>query len=624
MRIGFDVSWMNIQNISGGVFHHALRLITALVTHSKFTVTAIIGPTGIGVFDHLKDYSNFHTVLLGTIDIFGDIIAAEKIDIVHTPVQFYQNYTLSVPMINTLHDLQHFHYPEFFTKEEIKFRNTFYRVSAEFSERVIVSFAHVKEDIIKFYQIPADKIVACPFGSIVPRQIDESRFEQLKAQYSLGNKYIIYAANTWRHKNHASLIKALKQLQDEHKIQLQLVCTGYQFDDYYPELQNLIEELGLKKSVIFTGYIPQDDVILLLKNASLAVIPTFYEAGSFALMEAMAYEVPVICSNVTSLPETIGDHRFIFDPANISEMADKIAMMLGDEKLLKENRENSRKKVGEASWEKAVPHFIDTYQKAIEDFRPKRNIPHYANWLLNYEFMAGKTLAEQRRQFELCEIDRAARLEVINAQAKDFTSKFNESEKDRASRLEVIQSQGGQIAELQKTLDEQQSSLHEYHKYRAIAKQACAALYKTGGDLHFLAKVFRTEKIVFGKEEASLFLHSGWGQDETFTDDGSTVNWAIGKAASLFLALPKDAARLTVNVRAFELPKPQEITVKIDNKELGKWTLSNKWQWEQHSMLIKPDNERKAVSIVEFIFSQNIQLDDRDLAVLFESLTIDR
>jgi ADP-heptose:LPS heptosyltransferase len=225
-----------------------------------------------------------------------------------------------------------------------------------------------------------------------------------------------------------------------------------------------------------------------------------------------------------------------------------------------------------------------------------------------------------KNNLELCEEDRAARLEVINSQAQAFGNQLNESEKDRVNRLEIIQNQGSQIANLQKTLGEQQNNLHEY---KEISKQACEKLYKTEGNLQFLSKFFTTQKIDFGTDDSSFFLHSGWGQNETLADEGCTVNWAMGKSASLFLALPKEKpVQMTVNVKAFSFPTPQIITIRIDGKEIGKWTLTNKWQWEQHSMQINPDNERKDVSIIGFVFSQNMTIDNRALAVLFESLSL--
>ncbi|MFM6269887.1 MAG: glycosyltransferase, partial [Dolichospermum sp.] len=83
----------------------------------------------------------------------------------------------------------------------------------------------------------------------------------------------------------------------------------------------------------------------LYKNCALVVVPTLYEAGSFPLLEAMFLEVPVICSSVTSLPETIGDSRFIFDPLNIEEMGNLIVNMLNDEPLRMANIKNNQARI---------------------------------------------------------------------------------------------------------------------------------------------------------------------------------------------------------------------------------------------------------------------------------------
>jgi len=156
-------------------------------------------------------------------------------------------------------------------------------------------------------------------------------------------------------------------------------------------------------------------------------------------------------------------------------------------------------------------------------------------------------------------------------------------------------------------------------------KRACEALHKADGDLSQFAGMFDTQKIDFGTEESSLFFISGWSHNETIPEEGYTFNWAMGNSASLFLALPKETSvRMTARIRSLEFPAPQIITVKVDYKEIGKWTLSNIWQWEEHSMTIEPDDHRPGVSIIEFEFSQNLKAehDPRPLAVLFESLTL--
>jgi glycosyltransferase involved in cell wall biosynthesis len=300
-------------------------------------------------------------------------------------------------MISTLHDLQHFYYPEFFSKEEIAFRNIYYKKSAEFSERIVVSFEHVKDDIVHYFNIPSEKIDVCPLGfdNHKDKDLDQNRFPEIRRKYKLPAKYLFYSANTWKHKNHIRLIKALKLVHEQYGHKIALVCTGEKYDNYFPKIEETIHQSNLSEFVNFTGYIPEEDTHLLLKNAALSIIPTLYEAGSFPLMEAMFYNVPVICSNVTSLPQTIGDRRFLFDPWDTEQMAEKITDMLKDKKLIDENRENSRKRVRESGWDRVVLNFVDSYTKAIKDFRQDKAVSDLKMQMQNYELLMNKIIERE-------------------------------------------------------------------------------------------------------------------------------------------------------------------------------------------------------------------------------------
>lgn len=136
-----------------------------------------------------------------------------------------------------------------------------------------------------------------------------------------------------------------------------------------------------------------------------------------------------------------------------------------------------------------------------------------------------------------------------------------------------------------------------------------------------------TKKIDFGTNEASRFLRTGWGANEKSAKGGHTFNWALGDYASIFLSLPKnEAALLTANITSLPFNKPQRVSIKVDGRKIGTWQLSAAWGFDKHSIIIPPDIHRGEVSIIDFTFSQHRipegGRDHRDLAVLFESITV--
>ena len=139
---------------------------------------------------------------------------------------------------------------------------------------------------------------------------------------------------------------------------------------------------------------------------------------------------------------------------------------------------------------------------------------------------------------------------------------------------------------------------------------------------------FLTRKIGFGTPSASKFLLDGWSSDEKDSKEGLTFNWALGNSASIFLSLPKDeVVVLTANVKTLKFVKPQRVTIKVDGKEIGMWEIGSAWKWEKHSIVIEPDEHRPDVSVVDFVFSEYYEPDERvkrPLAVLFESITLNK
>jgi len=403
MRVGIFVYPLSDAEV-GGVQQYAERLIAALEKYTDTETVIFCSPWNkekfrkyvsgnVSLFTLSKNYKYirgfFHNKYIATnrllsssIKLFfynrymreimatlGDYEKRLKdiVDVIHFPYQHLDRYYLHLPTVITLHDLQQEHHPEFFSKREIKWRAIVCKKSAELSSRIIVSYEHVKKDIVKFYHIPPDKIDVCRMGFEQLPNIDEKIFTIVQKKYHIPEEYIIYSAQTWPHKNHIRLIQALKRLHDNYHRKIHLVCTGKK-NEFYMNIKKQIIALNLNYYVTFTDYVADDELLALLKKAKASVIPTLYEAGSYPLMEAMAVGTPVICSNVTSLPEQIGDQRFVFNPNDVEELASKLYLIITDDTVRRENIENGKRQIERISWQKMIPNFINTYSRALSDF----------------------------------------------------------------------------------------------------------------------------------------------------------------------------------------------------------------------------------------------------------------
>ncbi|QKJ98326.1 MAG: glycosyltransferase [Ignavibacteriota bacterium] len=201
------------------------------------------------------------------------------------------------------------------------------------------------------------------FPKIGLQQKKETDWQSLEKKYSISKKYLLYPAATWSHKNHIRLLEAVR-IVNERIPDIKLICTGNK-TDYFSVIEKKIYELKLEKFVKFLGIVPEEDLIGLYKNTSLVVIPTLYEAGSGPLYEAMRYEVPVICANTTSLPETIADKRFIFNPDDEVSLSNLIVEMISNKELFQENLINSRNRMNELSKIDYLKNFWKVYEKLI-------------------------------------------------------------------------------------------------------------------------------------------------------------------------------------------------------------------------------------------------------------------
>jgi glycosyltransferase involved in cell wall biosynthesis len=160
------------------------------------------------------------------------------------------------------------------------------------------------------------------------------------------NQFLLYPANFWPHKNHKKLFEALQIYHQTHPDwNLKLVCTGAP-NKLMSELETLASLVFPPNTVIFTGYIAQEELAALLAACRALIVPSLYEGFGMPVLEAMAIGKPVLCSNVTGLPEVAGDTAIYFDPTNAPEIADAIGV-LHDQSRIAGNVERGRSRAAQ-------------------------------------------------------------------------------------------------------------------------------------------------------------------------------------------------------------------------------------------------------------------------------------
>ena len=269
-------------------------------------------------------------------EIFKDI------DLFISPgISAYPHYFLNKPFIFTMHDMQERYYPEFFNLKNKIIRFIQNNALAKKANKIICESEYVKTDIVKFLKVERNKvfvITAPPPKDFINYKFDENNFYKIKKKYSLPDKYLFYPAQSWFHKNHIRLIGSFNLIVEKYS-DIHLILTGSQQNNY-SNLIKTIRELNLSHKVKHLGFVDYQDLPYLYKMSLMLVMPSLFESVSIPVYEAFALKVPVCCSNVTAIPEQVGDAGLIFDPFDVNDIAKKILLYLDNEDLRKDKAEN--------------------------------------------------------------------------------------------------------------------------------------------------------------------------------------------------------------------------------------------------------------------------------------------
>lgn len=289
----------------------------------------------------------------------------KNIEILHCPAHV-SPLVSSKKIILTIHDLAFKLLPKTFKLPNRIYLNNIVPVSIKKADKIIAVSKNTKKDIIEQYNIPSDKITVIYNGiNNDYKVIDKSDIiNKIKKKYNLSNEFILYLGTLEPRKNITNLIKAYSLYKSKLNNEIKLVIAGGK-GWLYEDVFSLVEEKQLEEDVVFTGYVDEEDIVPLYNAATLFVYPSLYEGFGLPPLEAMACGTPVITSNVSSLPEVVGDAAITVDPHNINKLSQAINRILDNENLQNEMIQKGIERSKKFTWEKTARETIKIYEKVL-------------------------------------------------------------------------------------------------------------------------------------------------------------------------------------------------------------------------------------------------------------------
>ena len=289
-----------------------------------------------------------------------------KPDIFFSP-SHYVPLLAPMPRVCSIMDLGYLKFSGQFKKYDFWQLKLWSAYSIFVSKAVIAISTSTKDDILRHYPFASKKVFVTHLAydkEVFNTGISSEDVRRVKKSYAIVDDYILYLSTLKPSKNVEGLIEAFGQLKSKNKIQnTKLVIAGKK-GWFYESIFEKVKTLGLGKDVIFTDFVPEEDKAPLIRGAKVFVLPSFWEGFGLDVLYAMACGVPVVVSDVGSLPEVAGDAGILVNPYKPTSIAAGIAKVLSMSDL-EYNKlvEKGLRQAEKFSWEGTVRRTIEILEK---------------------------------------------------------------------------------------------------------------------------------------------------------------------------------------------------------------------------------------------------------------------
>jgi len=391
MNIGINCFSLN-PDYTGGINSFTFGLLDGFVksgTEHNFQV--YVTKRNIHLFDNYKSYKNITLIQIPDSRIkkglrigafaslsqnfyktvcdilYSDICRTmdKESDLIYTPTTILFPYKFRKVTLISLHDLQQFHYPQFFSKPELLNRKIHYGLSAKLADYIQASSQFIKQDIIAHYKnVNENRIIVISEGVDVELFSKDKDSSFLSAKYNIPENFLLFPAQLWHHKNHITLLKSLNLVRNDYHEKIPLVLT----DKPGAASKNMsayIKENNLD-FIYYLGLVPKNDLMALYQKAKYLVNPSLFESSSLPILEAAASGTPVIASDIPPNLE-LGKklNLNLFEALNHKELARIIYSLWNDQSLRVKQSEYNSENISVYSWKNVAKQYLSFMQSII-------------------------------------------------------------------------------------------------------------------------------------------------------------------------------------------------------------------------------------------------------------------
>lgn len=387
MRIGINAQLLSFgQNYrNGGVSHYIRYLLTELAKRPG-SHEYIVFVNGQDVIERLDAQHPQITYVAAPWSeerpterviweqrTLPSLIRKKQIEVLHSPVNVLPLWMpRSCATVVTLHDLAFLRFPEVLTRTKNIYHRVFTLRSLHRATKIITVSESTKRDAHELANIELERmhtVYPC-IDERFSNVSDKEQIQSFRQQQGLTDGYILYLGTLEPRKNITALIDAYQKLRQEHDVREKLVLAGgkgWLYDSIFAK----VRELGLESEVMFPGFVKESEQALWYRGAAVFAYPSLYEGFGIPVAEALACGVPVVTSNVSSLPEAGAQSALCIDPYDIGALSQALYQTLTDDTLREKCRVQAPSVVEQFSAQAMAEKTREVYEQAAQTLQKR-------------------------------------------------------------------------------------------------------------------------------------------------------------------------------------------------------------------------------------------------------------